>query len=287
MKLQGVFFATAAVLPVLFAMPAHAATVSSIATSIANDTWFDGATQADGTVEIVDLAGEGGSLENDQPLPTGALKLTTGTNNDDRAEAAYVNTTTGLMSVSDFLADGSLRYSYYKQSAGDLNAFAAPAMKLSIFDDNISSNTNDGFAQFIYEPNWNIVKTQTQTVPKDQWITATISGNTGFLWHTGIYGDPNLGGDGSDGFTLSEWNDKFKGDLNDALITGIAIGVGTFNQGQTGFVDNVSLFNGSLEVVSADFETPAPIPLPAAGWMLLAGLGGLGMIGRRKRKSGA
>lgn len=29
--------------------------------------------------------------------------------------------------------------------------------------------------------------------------------------------------------------------------------------------------------------TPAPIPLPAAGWMLLAGLGGLGLVARRRR----
>jgi hypothetical protein len=30
-------------------------------------------------------------------------------------------------------------------------------------------------------------------------------------------------------------------------------------------------------------EQPAPIPLPAAAWMLLAGLGGLGAVARRRR----
>lgn len=30
--------------------------------------------------------------------------------------------------------------------------------------------------------------------------------------------------------------------------------------------------------------TPSPIPLPAAGWMLLAGLGGLGVVARRRRE---
>jgi hypothetical protein len=33
--------------------------------------------------------------------------------------------------------------------------------------------------------------------------------------------------------------------------------------------------------------TPAPIPLPAAGWMLLAGLGGLGLVARRRRDRAA
>lgn len=30
---------------------------------------------------------------------------------------------------------------------------------------------------------------------------------------------------------------------------------------------------------------PAPIPLPAAGWLMLAGLGGLGLVARRRRKA--
>ena len=29
--------------------------------------------------------------------------------------------------------------------------------------------------------------------------------------------------------------------------------------------------------------TASPVPLPAAGWMLIAGLGGLGLMRRRKR----
>jgi len=28
---------------------------------------------------------------------------------------------------------------------------------------------------------------------------------------------------------------------------------------------------------------PSAVPLPAAGWMLIAGLGGLGLMGRRKK----
>lgn len=37
------------------------------------------------------------------------------------------------------------------------------------------------------------------------------------------------------------------------------------------------------QVAPVDPETPSPVPLPAGGWLLLAGLGGLGAIARRRR----
>jgi hypothetical protein len=50
-------------------------------------------------------------------------------------------------------------------------------------------------------------------------------------------------------------------------------------------------FNALLPVATAKFESytpemeaPSPVPLPAAVWMLLAGVGGLGAIGRFRRK---
>jgi hypothetical protein len=35
--------------------------------------------------------------------------------------------------------------------------------------------------------------------------------------------------------------------------------------------------------VPVDPDDPAPVPLPAAGWLMLAGLGGLGALARRRR----
>ena len=41
--------------------------------------------------------------------------------------------------------------------------------------------------------------------------------------------------------------------------------------------------SGTGATVSPTFTTPAPVPLPPAGWLLLAGIGGLGALARRRR----
>jgi hypothetical protein len=50
------------------------------------------------------------------------------------------------------------------------------------------------------------------------------------------------------------------------------------------FFDTVKIESGANAFEFANLEV-APVPLPAAGWMLLAGLGGLGAVARRRRKA--
>lgn len=265
---------------------AQAETVSAFdPTFTTDDAWFLFDMRGAGTAEVVDLTGAGGALENDQPLPKGAARLTTGASDNDKAEVA-VTRVGGYGTVGDFLSTGGfLNYSYFKDSTGDLNPSAAASIKITVLDNNITTpNQTDGFASFVYEPTWNLGTVGTSVaVATDQWITANITGNSGVFWHTGIYGAANLGGDGSDGLTLQGWSDLFGGDLLDATIVTISIGVGTFNQGQTAFFDDVQFSNGGIEL-NYDFEPAVVVPVPGALALLLTGLGGLAAASIRRRK---
>ncbi len=84
-------------------------------------------------------------------------------------------------------------------------------------------------------------------------------------------------------------------DLFDASI--IASAVSPLVSGVTGLLNPINAsstagfhiffgpdgFNGGITSVNYSFNNPTPIPLPAAGLLLLAGLGGLAALRRRKQ----
>jgi hypothetical protein len=49
--------------------------------------------------------------------------------------------------------------------------------------------------------------------------------------------------------------------------------------------DSLQTFGNALNssVGGAFYSTPAPVPLPAAAWLLLSGLAGLGFVARRRQ----
>ncbi len=243
--------------------------------------WFESDMRGNGTASIVSLIGLGGNLENNAPLPTGSALLTTGADNGDKAEVAVTDTWGTASAIFPSLDVG---YSYYKDSTGDLNAFAAPAIKLSF----LGTHPTDGFVTLVYEPTWNQPGNEGSSVavPTDDWTTVSIDGDTGLFWSTGGFGQPNTAG-GPPLLTLNQWLGTFDSEFMAAELVSVSVGVGTFNQGQTGYFDNVTIGTdaGSMNY---NFEVGAVVPEPST--FALLGIGSLALIGygwRRKRRLAA
>ena len=231
-------------------------TVTSIApTCTIAGEWCVNALTAGGTVSIADLTGEGGDLETNQPLPIGAALLTTDFTNDARAEAGVGD---GYGTPGGILSSISITYSYHKAANASQNAFAAPSLKIPVHNpvcgDTISE---DCFGTLVYEPTWNQpgFLGSSKPVPIDVWTTVTIDQNNGLFWWTGGFDQPNTAA-GPPLRTLSQWNALFSDDFVDANLSFFSIGVGTFNQGQIGYFDNV-VIAGTNADASYDFD-PAP-----------------------------
>lgn len=245
-------------------------------------SWWASDIRDGGTASIVDLTGQGGDLENNAPLPTGAALLTTGASNSDKAEIAVADT---WGTAGDLFSAFSLGYSYYKSSVGDLNAFAAPAIKLSF----LGTHPTDGFVTLVYEPTWNQASNPgaSVAVPTDSWVDVSITPDSGLFWGTGGFGQPNTAG-GPPLRTLNEWAAAFDSQFLSADLVAVSVGVGTFNQGQTGYFDNVTIGTDSGST-TYDFEASAVVPEPST--FALLSMGTLGIFGygwqvsRKKRRA--
>lgn len=264
----------------LLAGPAAAITVSAFAPYTPTPTakvWYENDVRFDGTASIVDLTGQGGNLESNQPLPIGAALLTTGASNTDKAEVG-VTDSYGLAPSMFNDSTLSLQYEYYKDSTNDGNAFAAPSIKLTLYNPGCGVGV-DCFGTLVYEPTWNQPANPAASlaVPTDDWISVSITEDSGLFWWTGGFGQPNTAG-GPPLKTLSGWAAVFNGDFAGASVVLLSMGVGTYNLSQTGYFDDVRLsYTGFSEAY--DFE-----PIPEPGTLLLVGTGlvGLQLASRRR-----
>jgi hypothetical protein len=285
------FKLTTALLGVACAMVASRSDAATTVTQIlpqpgipAVGPWYESGVQAGGTIGIVNLTGVGGNLETAQPLPTGAGKITTSSDNSSRAQAFTYN---DFGDAASFLSNVTLGYNYYK-TTNLSNISAAPSLKL-----NVQSliGTGDNFGTLIYEPYWN--QSPGDLVPDaDAWQAVSIPANAGSgddnhggWWWSGGF-EIGSGAGGPPLRSLTEWAAAFQAsdalDFATARVTAIGIGEGTFNVNEVGYFDNISyaVIGGPSE--TWDFQAvPEPASLAMAGVAAVAGLA----VRRRTRKA--
>ncbi len=230
-------------------------TVTSFAPSSNTDlgVWYENDVRTGGTASIADLVGQGGDLENNQPIPVGAAKITTDLTNSAKAEVGVLNEYGQPTNIFSTL---NVAYSYHKATNAGQNLSAAPSIKLTFFNsvcDDVASS-GDCFATLVYEPYLN---DDGPTPTLDTWTTVNIDQNTGVFWTTGGFGFGNSGG-GPPYKTLAEWLSESSSDFGDAELVRVSIGVGSYNQGQIGYFDDVSISHSSGDGFSEsyDFEPP-------------------------------
>jgi hypothetical protein len=155
----------------------------------------------------------------------------------------------------------NISYDYHKAANAGQNASAAPSLKLTFFNAVCDETpiTSRCFGTLVYEPTWNgpgsTPGTPGSTNPAtDSWTTVNIDENTGLFWWTGGFGEPNTAG-GPPIKTLAGWSSIFTPDFGDATLFQVSIGVGSSNQGQIGYFDNVNISLGGFND-SYDFEPP-------------------------------
>lgn len=253
-----------AALAVLALPLADAAGAATTVTTLNGTQGWKGTNTAAGASTIVDLTGLGGTLESGQPLPSGAVKQTTTANNADKSLVAYA---TNFGTVSAILSTLSISYSFFKTS-GSGSAAAAPALKL-----------NFGSGNLIYETYW-----QGTNPTPDVWTTASIDFTHGLFWTDGMYGVANSAG-GPPLHTLADWLTTFNGGFANAKLSSIGVGIGSYNQSQVNYFDNVTIAGTNGPNGTYNFQTTAAVPVPASLPLLVGAVGGLGLLRRRKKAS--
>jgi hypothetical protein len=272
MKNSKIFIALAAATSIsqfsALAAPVVVNDFQTISGPITVDAWYKAEMAASGNADIQNLTGAGGVLENSQPLPTGAAHLTTSPSNSDKA---VVGTYNNFGLASSVLTDIDLSYSYYKVAGG--TAAAAPAIKLEI---QALGGSGDNYGQLIYEPYWNggnpAVDSWTSVAIDEN--TGSVSDSTGGWWWSGGFEISNSAG-GPPLRSLAEWAAAFGSDADfaNAYVTGLLVGIGTYNPGEDSYFDAVSITTSTIDK-TYDFQAAS---VPDAGATL--GLFALSLAG--------
>lgn len=222
--------------------------------------WYDWFTTGTGVPSTVSLTGLGGDLEANQPLPTGAALLTTELDNADRTNVGLFNIMGGT--VGEVVPTLTLGYDFYKAAhpSPAANRNAAAALKLEIYNETCDETAGgDCYATLI----WEAYQNGYGNFPtQDIWQNVAIDADNGSFWTTGGFGLPS-GGGGCPCRTLNEYVAASTPDFAQATIVSVQIGVGSYNQGQIAYFDNVTIgheFGDGLDL-AYNFESIASIEI--------------------------
>lgn len=214
------------------------------------------------------------TITEDQPRSgNGSLRLGT-PGSGGKAAATYGGNRFGgpnLGTFGDLLNGGSFGFDFYRDSSSTAAAHLAPAFEISF---------NNG-AILKWEAVYNGYPVA-NPIDSDTWYTVNVTANSGLLWQ--FNGSVVTQSGSQQNLTLNGWLNASAGSdfTADTQITGISLQAGSGWAGSfVGFVDNAHLTLGSGEVVSANFEA---IPLPAAAWLGMALLGGMGVVRKLRGK---
>lgn len=212
------------------------------------------------------MVGTGGNLENNQPLTTGAAKLTSADFSDQAEVGIPVNRANATLA----LTTGSYEYDYY-QTTGVVASNQAPSFRLTIT--NPDAQDSDRTGALTYEPRNNGIST------KDNWVSVASTSTSGqWAWNGGL-------GIGSGGgtMTLAQWDVAFQAadSANYSSAYVLVAGVGTVGaRNMLSYFDNVTIgIPTAFDETTYDFEV---VPEPASLGLLATGAA-LMLSSRRRR----